>query len=102
MAVLPGGDVIVGGTFTAAGGLSANRIARYNPSTGVWSALGSGTNGRVRALAVLPGGDVIVGGDFNIAGACRRTTSPGTTRARASGRHWERGRTTVPTTVSTP
>ncbi|MFO0493717.1 MAG: hypothetical protein ACK51T_14970, partial [bacterium] len=68
LVVLPGGDVIVGGTFTAAGGVSANRIARYNPSTSVWSALGSGTNGRVRALAVLPGGDVIVGGDFNIAG----------------------------------
>ena len=62
LAVLPGGDVIVGGFFTTAGGAPANRIARYNPSTGVWSALGSGTNGPVYALAVLPGGDVIVGG----------------------------------------
>lgn len=69
MAVLPGGDVIVGGDFTTAGGVPANRIARYNPTTGVWSALGSGTNNFVvSALAVLPGGDVIVGGDFSLAG----------------------------------
>jgi hypothetical protein len=60
--------VIVGGSFTAAGGVSANRIARYNPSTGVWSALGTGTSSRVDALAVLPGGDVIAGGDFTTAG----------------------------------
>jgi hypothetical protein len=47
LAVLPGGDVIAGGLFTTAGGVSANGIARYNPSTGVWSALGAGTNGNV-------------------------------------------------------
>ncbi len=68
VAVLPGGDVIVGGDFTTAGGVPANRIARYHPTTGVWSALGSGTNNFVSALAVLPGGDVIVGGDFSLAG----------------------------------
>ncbi|MCU0688493.1 MAG: hypothetical protein MUE97_01950, partial [Phycisphaerales bacterium] len=63
-AVLPGGDVIVGGGFTSAGSLPVNNIARVNPSTGVWSALGVGTNSTVSALAVLPGGDVIVGGAF--------------------------------------
>jgi len=68
LAVLPGGDVIVGGFFTTAGGVWANNIARYNPSTGVWSALGTGTNFEVTALAVLPGGDVIVGGIFTNAG----------------------------------
>ncbi len=68
MAVLPGGDVIVGGAFTTAGGAPASRIARYNPTTGVWSTLGAGTDGRVQALAVLPGGDVIVGGVFTTAG----------------------------------
>ncbi|MFN9064437.1 MAG: immunoglobulin domain-containing protein, partial [bacterium] len=66
--VLPGGDVIAGGSFTTAGGVSANRIARYNPSTGVWSALGSGTNNTVFSVAVLPGGDVIAGGSFTTAG----------------------------------
>jgi hypothetical protein len=74
LAVLPGGDVIVGGFFTTAGGAPANRIARYNPSTGVWSALGSGTNGPVYALAVLPGGDVIVGGSFTTAGGVAGTS----------------------------
>jgi uncharacterized protein (DUF849 family) len=68
LAVLPGGDVIVGGSFTIAGGVAANYIARYNPSSGVWSALGPGTNIDVYALAVLPGGDVIVGGAFTTAG----------------------------------
>ncbi len=75
LAVLPGGDVVVGGSFTTAGGLPANRIARYNPASGEWSALGSGVNGvsatinpSVYDLAVLPGGDVIVGGPFTTAG----------------------------------
>ncbi|MFN7439658.1 MAG: delta-60 repeat domain-containing protein, partial [Phycisphaerales bacterium] len=49
LAVLPGGDVIVGGSFTFAGGVLANRIARYNPTTTTWSALGSGTNSTVSA-----------------------------------------------------
>ncbi len=65
-AVLPDGDVIVGGFFTTAGGISANRIARYNPATGVWSALGSGVEGAtsasVLALSVRQVGVVIVGG----------------------------------------
>ena len=71
--VLPGGDLIVGGAFTVAGNTAANNIARYNPSTGVWSALSSGVSGGpsrpgVYALTVLPGGDVIVGGAFSTAG----------------------------------
>ncbi len=68
LAVLPGGDVIVGGDFSTAGGVPANRIARYNPSTGVWSALGSGTSSGVYSLVVLPGGDVLAGGFFTTAG----------------------------------
>lgn len=38
------------GTFTTAGGVSANRLARWNGSA--WSALGSGANTTVNALAV--------------------------------------------------
>ena len=70
LAVLPGGDVIVGGSFTTAGGIAASRIARCNPTSGLWSAVGTGINinGGVYALAVLPGGDVIVGGNFPTAG----------------------------------
>ena len=73
LATLPGGDLIVAGQFSSAGGIAANNIARYNPSTGVWSALGAGTGGRINALAVVPpgltgAGDVIVGGEFVSAG----------------------------------
>lgn len=72
--VLPDGDVIAGGTFTGAGGVPVNGIARYNPTTKTWSALGSGLldnqgfPGQARAMVVLPGGDVIVGGTFELAG----------------------------------
>jgi transglutaminase 1 len=72
LTVLPGGNLIVGGEFTSAGGVAANRIARYNPTTNTWSPLGSGVSGgpfpNVYALAVLPGGDVMAGGFFDTAG----------------------------------
>jgi trimeric autotransporter adhesin len=62
----PGGGLVVGGTFTAAGGIAAANIARWN-GTG-WQALGSGINGTVFALAVMPNGNVIAGGQFTTAG----------------------------------
>lgn len=42
LAVDSGGNIYVGGTFTTAGGVSANRIAKWDGSA--WSALGSGMN----------------------------------------------------------
>jgi len=60
------GDLLVGGTFTTAGGAPASRIARWNGST--WSALGTGVDGDVHALAVMPNGDVFAGGTFLNAG----------------------------------
>jgi hypothetical protein len=66
LAVLPNGDVVAGGLFTSAGGVSANRIARWNGS--MWSPLGSGMSDHVYALAVLPNGDLVAGGQFTIAG----------------------------------
>ena len=50
LAVL-GSNVYAGGAFTTAGGLPANYIAKWDGSN--WSALGSGVNGSVSALAVL-------------------------------------------------
>ena len=50
-----------GGDFTWAGGVGASRIAKWNGSA--WSALGSGMNDRVSALAVS-GTNVYAGGDF--------------------------------------
>jgi trimeric autotransporter adhesin len=69
LAVLPNGDLVVGGEFTSAGGVAANHIARWNGSA--WSPMGSGLNGfdsNVSALAVLPNGDLVVGGWFTAAG----------------------------------
>lgn len=58
----PDGDLIVGGRFLDAGGIAANRIARWNGST--WSTFGGGLDGEVVALRALANGDVIAGGNF--------------------------------------
>lgn len=59
------GELIVAGKFTSIGGVSANRIAKWNGST--WAPLGSGVNGKVWALTVYDG-DLYVGGEFTMAG----------------------------------
>jgi hypothetical protein len=63
-----GSSVFVGGNFSNAGGVpGTSSIARWNSTTGTWSALGSGINGYVSAIAV-DGDDVYVGGLFNAVG----------------------------------
>src|SRR6266545_806870 len=57
-----GSDLYVGGSFTNAGGITANGIAKWDGSS--WSALGSGMNERVTTLAVS-GSDVYAAGDFS-------------------------------------
>ncbi|MEK0448207.1 MAG: hypothetical protein RL088_475, partial [Verrucomicrobiota bacterium] len=59
------GNLIVGGMFTFIGTVPANRIAKWNGSA--WSALGSGMDGQVLALAVI-GSDLYAGGSFTTAG----------------------------------
>ncbi len=63
-----GTKVYVGGSFTEAGGAGASYIAQYDSVTGRWSALDSGVNGYVYALAVAEDGTLYVGGDFTAAG----------------------------------
>ncbi len=71
-------ELHVAGSFTQAGGASANRVARWDGST--WAGLDSGTNGEVRACVVYdddgtgpnPSG-LYVGGQFTLAGT--RTVS---------------------------
>src|SRR5205823_3570675 len=66
---ISGSDVYVGGSFTTAGAVPANNIARWNGSS--WSALGSGVSGssfpRVNAIAIN-GSDVYASGEFTTAG----------------------------------
>jgi uncharacterized protein (TIGR03437 family) len=71
-----GNYVYIGGAFTSVGGISANRIARWDSSSNTWSALTevvggtpfNGVNGDVLAIAVS-GSDVYVGGAFTQAGS---------------------------------
>ena len=60
----------LGGYFTTAGGMPANYIAKWDGSA--WSALGSGMNGVVYALAVS-GTDLYAGGYFTSAGGVAAT-----------------------------
>ena len=58
-------QLIVGGGFTEAGGVSANRIALWDGSS--WSPLGTGMNDQVYALAVY-NNRLVAGGLFTTAG----------------------------------
>jgi trimeric autotransporter adhesin len=59
------GNLYIGGGFTAVGETIANCIAKWDGSR--WTALGSGMNGGVSALAVS-GNNLYAGGGFTIAG----------------------------------
>ncbi len=63
---MSGNTLYAGGSFTTAGGVSASYIAQWNGSS--WSALGSGMNGIVEALAVS-GSTLYAGGLFSMAGS---------------------------------
>ena len=66
-----GNNLVVGGSFTAAGGLNANRIAVYSQpfiSLPSWSTLGSGFNDLVRAVE-RHNNLIYAGGDFGFSGA---------------------------------
>ena len=58
--VLPGGDLVVGGSFARAGGIDAKNIARWNGQA--WSPLGSGVANPVYALQNLADGSLLAGG----------------------------------------
>ncbi len=63
LAVLPNGDVLVGGAFDTAGTVSVTNLARYNGSA--WFDFGNGgTNpdAEVTSIVVEPSGNVLVGG----------------------------------------
>ncbi|MBX3357176.1 MAG: hypothetical protein KF745_01990 [Phycisphaeraceae bacterium] len=66
LTVLPGGDLVAAGSFTTAGGITVNRIARWNGAA--WSALGTGMDDLVNAVTTLSNGDLVAGGRFTTAG----------------------------------
>ena len=73
--------LIIGGSFTTAGGVPAAHIAAWDGSA--WQPLGAGTNDSVRALAVY-NGELIAAGFFTTAGgvACSHI-------ARWNGTAWQ-------------
>src|SRR6266498_371707 len=74
------GNLYIGGVFTQVGGLPANFIAKWDGSS--WSALGSGLNNYVDALAVS-GSNVYAGGGFTTAG-----DNPANNIAKWDGSNW--------------
>ena len=79
-----GPALYVGGSFTIAGGVTRNRIARWNGSS--WSGLGTGMNGAVSALVVYDDGGgsaLYAGGGFTTAGGV-----PASCVARWNGSSW--------------
>jgi hypothetical protein len=60
------GTIYVGGKFTSAGGVTAYRIAVYDPEADSFSVLGAagGLNDEVYAIAEAANGDLFIGGKF--------------------------------------
>jgi hypothetical protein len=68
---MSGSDLYLSGNFTVAGGITANRVARFNTGTQAWSSLGTGTANGVNAYVnavMIAGTDVYAGGGFTAAG----------------------------------
>lgn len=66
-AVLPNGDLAVGGNFTRSGAVGLSNIGRWDGAA--WHAMGEGLDRPVTALVVLPDGRLCAGGQFLNAGS---------------------------------
>lgn len=75
MANLPNGNIVVAGSFALAGGVANTvKIAIYNPTTGLFTALGTGaTGGDVLTVAVDATGGIYAGGTFTLMGGVANT-----------------------------
>jgi hypothetical protein len=64
----------IGGVFLNFDNIAAaDNIVRYNKQTGVYSAMGTGMNNSVFALAIGPDGTLYAGGEFTLAGGVADT-----------------------------
>ncbi len=81
IASLANGDIVAAGSFTIAGGVPCNNIARWDGTS--WNWLGLGITQRVESLTIAQNGDVIVGGAFSSAGGV-----PANRVARWNGAGW--------------
>jgi hypothetical protein len=75
------GNLFIGGSFTTAGDVVANHLARWDGSR--WSDVGGGMDGSVSALAVDGSGNLYAGGYFTTAGGVGASNI-----ARWDGAHW--------------
>jgi hypothetical protein len=60
LCVLPGGDLVVGGTFATAGGTVAANIARWNGTQ--WQAIGSGQSANLTSIVALSNSELFAAG----------------------------------------
>ena len=66
------GKILAGGNFTSIGGLTRNRLARLDPTTGLADSFNPNVNNPVNAIAVQMDGKVLVGGFFTSIGGQTR------------------------------
>lgn len=74
LSLSPQGDYLyTGGSFTAVGGVTRNRLAKIDAVTGAVGPWNPNANKTVSALALSPGGDLVyAGGDFTTLGGTAR------------------------------
>ena len=65
LALSPGNQFVIGGSFTSFNGVSRNYIARLNADGSLDTGFNPTANGTVWATAVQSDGRVLIGGDFN-------------------------------------
>jgi hypothetical protein len=62
MVLLPNGDLVVGGLFSAIGGVACNGVARWNGS--LWAPLGAGSMLFASGLVAVANGELLAFGNF--------------------------------------
>ncbi len=61
----PDGKILIGGSFTSAGGVTRTRIARLHPDGSLDNTFSARANGAVYNIVVQPDGKILLGGAFS-------------------------------------